>query len=136
MLSWDQQVNMPPGGAEIRANQMATLGRITHDREISPALGRLLDALQPYAETLDPDSDDARLIRVAARDFEKATRVPSEFVAEFNQTTALAFQAWVEARQKSNFAIFRPSPGKARRDDPPLHRLLPAGGSSVRRPAR
>lgn len=108
LLSWDQQVNMPPGGAETRANQMATLGRITHDREISPELGRLLDALQPYAQTLDPDSDDARLIRVAARDFEKATRVPSEFVAEFDQTRALAFQDWVEARQKSDFAIFRP----------------------------
>jgi carboxypeptidase Taq len=108
LLSWDQQVNMPPGGTEIRANQMATLGRITHDREISPELGRLLDALKPYAQTIDPDSDDARLIRVAARDFEKAARVPSEFVAEFDQTRALAFQAWVEARQKSDFAIFQP----------------------------
>jgi carboxypeptidase Taq len=108
LLSWDQQVNMPPAGAEIRGNQMATLGRITHDLEISPALGRLLDVLKPYTDTLDPDSDDARLIRVAARDFEKATRVPSEFVAEFNQAAALAFRAWVEARQKSDFTIFRP----------------------------
>jgi carboxypeptidase Taq len=108
LLSWDQQVNMPPGGAEIRANQMATLGRITHDLEISPELGRLLDALKPQAETLDPDSDDARLVRLAARDFEKAVRVPSDYVAEFNQATALAFQAWAEARQKSDFAIFRP----------------------------
>jgi carboxypeptidase Taq len=99
---------MPPDGAEIRANQMATLGRITHDLEISPELGRLLDALKPQAETLDPDSDDARLIRVAARDFEQAVRVPSDYVAEFNQATALAFQAWAEARQKSDFAIFRP----------------------------
>jgi carboxypeptidase Taq len=108
LLSWDQQVNMPPEGAEIRGNQMGTLGRITHDLETSPALGRLLDALQPHAEGLDPDSDDARLIRVACRDFEKATRVPSEYVAEFNQATSLAFQAWAEARQKSDFAIFRP----------------------------
>lgn len=108
LLHWDQQVNMPPGGADIRAAQMAALGRITHDRETSPELGRLLDALQPQAPSLDPDSDDARLIRVATRDFEKAARVPSEYVAEFNQATALAFQAWAEAREKSDFAVFRP----------------------------
>jgi carboxypeptidase Taq len=108
LLHWDQQVNMPPGGAEIRAGQLAALGRITHDREISPSLGRLLDSLRPYAATLDPDSDDARLIRVADRDFEKAARVPSDYVAEFNQAAALAFQAWVEARRQSTFEIFRP----------------------------
>jgi carboxypeptidase Taq len=108
LLNWDQQVNMPPEGAEIRSNQMGTLSRVTHDLEISPALGRLLEALKPYAETLDPDSDDARLIRVAARHFDREIRVPSDFVAEFQQATSLAFQAWVEARQKSEFGVFQP----------------------------
>ncbi len=108
VLDWDQQVNMPPAGAEGRGYLLGTLGRITHDLATSPELGRLLDELKPYAETLDPDSDDARLIRLAARDFDKATRVPSDFVVEFSQATTVAFQAWVQARQKSDFAIFRP----------------------------
>lgn len=108
VLSWDQQVNMPPAGAEARGNQLALLGRLAHERATSPELGKLLEQLQKEIEALDPASDEARLIKVTARDYEKATRVPPEFVAEMTQVTTQAFQAWVEARQQANFAHFRP----------------------------
>lgn len=108
VLGWDQQVNMPPGGAEARGNQLALLGRLAHERATSPELGNLLEDLQAEAVHLDPDSDEARLIKVAARDYEKATRVPADFVVEMTQVTTQAFQVWVEARQKSDFALFRP----------------------------
>jgi carboxypeptidase Taq len=87
---------------------MGTLGSIAHEMATSPELGKLLDALKPYAETLDPDSDDACLIKFAARDYDQATRVPTDFVVEQAQVTTMANQAWAEARQKSDFAIFRP----------------------------
>jgi len=32
VLSWDQQVNMPPGGGEARGQQLATLGKISHEK--------------------------------------------------------------------------------------------------------
>lgn len=108
VLGWDQQVNMPPGGAEARGNQLALLGRLAHERATSPELGRLLEDLQAEASALDPDSDEARLIKVAARDYEKATRVPADFIVEMTQVATQAFQVWVEARQKSDFALFRP----------------------------
>jgi carboxypeptidase Taq len=108
LLGWDQQTYMPPGGAEARGNQLALIGRLAHERGTSPELGKLLDELKPYAATLDPDSEDARLVKVTARDFDKATRVPSSHIVEFAQVTTLAQQAWVEARQKSDFSIFRP----------------------------
>ncbi len=56
----------------------------------------------------DPDSDDARLVKLSLRDYDKATRVPSSHIVEFAQATTLAQQAWVEARRKSDFSIFRP----------------------------
>ena len=31
VLGWDQEVNMPPNGAELRAEQTATLSGIIHD---------------------------------------------------------------------------------------------------------
>jgi len=31
ILSWDQQVNMPPGGDAARAAQMVTLWRLRHE---------------------------------------------------------------------------------------------------------
>jgi len=108
LLGWDQQVNMPPGGAEARGNQLGTLQRLIHERQTSAEMGKLLEILKPYAAALDPDSDDARLVKVVARDYDIATRVPAEWVVEFAQVTTMAQQAWVEARTKSEFSIFRP----------------------------
>jgi len=108
LLGWDQQTYMPPGGAEARGNQLALLGRLVHERATSPELGKLLDELKPYAASLDPDSDDARLVKVTARGYEKAVRVPTKHVVEFSQATTLGQQAWVEARAKSDFSFFRP----------------------------
>ncbi len=108
LLGWDQQTYMPPGGAEARGNQLGTLQRLAHERQTSPESGKLLEELKPFMATLDPDSDDARLVKVVARDYEKATRVPSEWVVEFAQVTTMAQQAWMEARSKSDFSIFFP----------------------------
>jgi carboxypeptidase Taq len=108
LLGWDQQTYMPPGGAEARGNQLALLSRLAHERGTSPELGKLLDELKPYATTIDPDSDDARLVKVAARAYDKATRVSSKYIVEFAQAITLGQQAWMEARQKSDFSIFQP----------------------------
>jgi len=108
LLAWDQQTYMPTGGAEARGNQLALLGRLVHERATSPELGKLLDELKPVVASLDPDSDDARLVKVTTRGYEKAVRVPTKHVVEFSQATTLGQQAWVEARAKSDFSIFRP----------------------------
>jgi carboxypeptidase Taq len=108
LLGWDQQTYMPPAAAEARGNQMAILGRILQEWSTAPELGKLLEELKPYGESLDPDSDDARLIKISAKDFAKATCVPTEYVVEFAQVTTAAQGAWVAARQKSDFAIFQP----------------------------
>jgi carboxypeptidase Taq len=108
LLGWDQQTYMPPGAAGARGNQLGTLGSIAHEKATSAELGKLLEELKPYAAKLDPDSDDARLIKVAARDFDKAARVPADFIVERSKVQSAGFQAWRLARQRSDFAIFRP----------------------------
>jgi carboxypeptidase Taq len=108
LLDWDQQTYMPRGGAEGRGNQMALIGRLEHERFTSSELGKLLEDLKPYVENLDPDSDEARIVKVTTRNYEKAVRVPTRHVVDFTQAKTLGQQAWMEARAKSDFAIFRP----------------------------
>jgi carboxypeptidase Taq len=108
VLGWDQNTYMPPGGAPARGRQIATLQRLAHEKSIDPALGKLLDELQSYAENLPYDSDEASLIRVARRDYERAVRVPSSFVAQFSEHSSASFQAWTEARPANDFAKMQP----------------------------
>ena len=99
---------MPPLGTESRAESLATLGRIIHDRFTDPEIGRLLDRLAPLEESLPYDSDDASLIRVTRRDWEKACRVPTELRVEMTRAAASGHHAWVEARRNDDFASFLP----------------------------
>jgi carboxypeptidase Taq len=108
LLKWDQEVKMPIGGTHGRAQQLATLSRIEHIKFTSEEIGRLLEDLQQYAARLDPDSNDARLIRVTTRLFNKKTRVPADWVARKAEAAAEGYRAWEEARASSNFTHFRP----------------------------
>jgi carboxypeptidase Taq len=108
VLGWDQQTYMPTGGAEARGNALATLGRIAHQKATSDEMGKLLDDLKKETAGLDPDTDEARLIKVSWKDFQDATRIPSDFVAEFALASTRGHEAWVEAKGKSDFSIFRP----------------------------
>jgi carboxypeptidase Taq len=102
LLGWDQEVVMPPAGAEWRAQQRATLERLAHERFVDDAVGELL-------ETATPESDlDADLIRVSRRDYDKARRVPADLVEELAHAGATGHEAWTRARDESDFALFEP----------------------------
>ena len=106
VLDWDQQVNMPPAGNEARGQQLATLSKIAQEKFISDDVGRLIEDLK---QELDgADTDEAALVRVTARNYDKAKRVPPSFIAEQAIVTSKAFEAWMGARGKSDFSIFQP----------------------------
>jgi len=109
VLSWDQQTMMPPAGAHHRADQQATIRRLAHELLVAPETERLLEALRPLEESLDPDSDDASLVRVVRRDYEKEARVPTELRVEMARAAAEAREVWVRARAESDFESFRPA---------------------------
>ncbi len=109
VLGWDQRVSMPRLGAPARAEQLATLGRIAHERFTSDEIGRLLEELRPLEESLPYDSDDASLVRVTRRDWEKNRRVPAELRAETIRAAAQGQQVWIEARANNDFAAFLPA---------------------------
>jgi carboxypeptidase Taq len=112
LLAWDQQTIMPPLGSEVRAQQPATVGRLAHEQFVDDEIGALLEELAPWAEDLPYESDEASLVRMTRRDFEKATRVPPALTAEMSRTGSLSFGAWVEARGKASTS--RSGPGSSR----------------------
>ncbi|MDR6226690.1 carboxypeptidase M32 [Desmospora profundinema] len=108
LLNWDQATYMPEGGAAARGRQMAVLEKLSHEKLTDPAIGQLLDALQSDEESLPYDSDEAGLIRVARKEFDRATRVPAEFVAEMTNHFSDTYQVWIQARPANDFSMVKP----------------------------
>ncbi|MGH2978830.1 MAG: carboxypeptidase M32 [Solirubrobacterales bacterium] len=108
VLAWDERTKMPSGGAAARADQLATLARVKHYRLAADEIGRLLDGLSAYEESLPHDSTEASLIRVARRDHQKARRVPPDLEAELARAAATGEHAWREARERRDFGLLLP----------------------------
>ncbi len=108
LLNWDEATYMPRGGATARGRQFGLLGRLAHEKLIDPEVGRLLDTLRPYEESLPYESDEASLIRVARREFERAIKIPPKFIADYYQHMSKGFNIWVTARPENNFKALEP----------------------------
>ena len=108
LLAWDQRTMMPPAGGGHRAHHMGLLQRLSHELLIDPEVGRLIEELAPLEASLDPDSDDAALIRVARRDYRKAVGVPTELREEMTRAASEAAAVWVQAKATSDFELFLP----------------------------
>ncbi len=109
LLTWDAQTMMPPAGVGHRGEQLALVQRLAHERLADPRTGELLDELRPLEDSLDPDSDDARLLWLVRREHEKAVRVPASLRAEMALAGAAARPVWVKAKAESDFASFLPA---------------------------
>ncbi len=108
LMNWDQDTNMPAGGAQGRAQQMSTLSRLSHEHFVDPAVGKLIDALEPWAAEQPYDSDTAALLRKVRWDYDRETKVPGEFVARFSKARAISNSVWPTAKKTNDFAKFAP----------------------------
>lgn len=105
LLDWDQETQMPPKGAEDRANQSAFIAGVVHERLTSDELGGLLAKVESEG---DSDPVVATNVREMRREFDRARKLPKQLVEDLARTSALAKDAWAGARKASNFAAFAP----------------------------
>lgn len=108
LLNWDQATYMPPGGAIARGRQLATLRQIAHTKFTDSAVGELLEDLRSYEESLPYDSDEASLLRITRRNYDRSIRVPAGFMAKMSLHRAESYQAWAKARPANDFKAVQP----------------------------
>jgi carboxypeptidase Taq len=105
LLEWDQETYMPPGAAEARAHQLATIKTLAHRMFVDDETGLLLDAL----DSDEPEDEQTRaLLTVTRRDYDRARRRSEDFVGRQARAKARALEAWKRARQDDDFAAFAP----------------------------
>ncbi|MBO9455505.1 carboxypeptidase M32 [Paracoccus sp. R12_1] len=102
-LGWDQETVMPRGATEQRAEEMAAIEEVLHDRRTDPRLGEWLAAAEPR------DEAETRIVELIGRDFTRASRVPARLASELAKTTSLAQGIWAEARANEAPEDFLPT---------------------------
>ena len=105
LLGWDEQVNLPPGAAEQRANQQAALAESQHAAASSPQLGSALAELEAAGGLTD---DQRTVVAQGRRDYDRATKLPAEFVREKAAQGSRGYHAWAKARAGNDFASYAP----------------------------
>ncbi len=108
LLEWDQSTNMPVGGALDRSYQMGTLAKISHEKFTSDEVGSLLDSAAKEVSSLNSDSDEPCLVKVAKKHYDRERKVPTQWIEKFVQVTATAQTVWEKAKADSDFALFEP----------------------------
>src|ERR1039457_2680257 len=105
LLSWDQETHMPKKGMAARAEQLATLQGLHHERIVDTAVGDLIADLESSGDLSELQSCSLREFKF---DRERATKVPVELVKEIARAQASALSAWGEARKVRDFRLFAP----------------------------
>jgi len=104
LLGWDQEVMMPPKAAALRAEQISWISKTGHLKMTDSRIGELLDELESRE-----DMDEVQLgnVRLARDSYDKATKLPTDFVGELAKHQSKSQISWTEARAKDDFSIFR-----------------------------
>ncbi|MEC8352999.1 MAG: carboxypeptidase M32 [Candidatus Thermoplasmatota archaeon] len=104
-LGWDQETIMPAKGSKARSEIMSWLAKEQHSRITNSEFAKMIDTLESDNSL---DDDQRANVREVRRRYDKAVKLPSEFVAEFALARSQALVAWQEARAESDFAKFKP----------------------------
>lgn len=101
VLEWDRETIMPPGAAEARGAQLATLAALRHRTLLDPAVG---DAISLLAESDDPVR--AACAHQAQRERARAARVPETLVRALTEASSRSVAIWSDARPAGDMAAF------------------------------
>jgi carboxypeptidase Taq len=101
-LGWDQETMMPAGATPQRAEEHAAMASVLHARRTDPRIGDWL------AKAEAPDATAAANLRLIARAYDRAAKVPATLAAELARSTSLAHRVWAQARAEEDVAAFLP----------------------------
>lgn len=100
LLGWDQSTYLPQAASAGRSRQTALISTIAHQKATDPEYGKLLDTA---GKRDDLTPEQARMLGLARKNYDQATRLPTAFVAEWTEHGGNSYSAWTEARPANDF---------------------------------
>ncbi|MDE3240214.1 MAG: carboxypeptidase M32 [Paracoccaceae bacterium] len=108
LLNWDARTQMPPGGAETRAKQIATLTAMARDRAASDAMQQLISRAEDTLADVPETDLRRRALAQAKREIDILRRIPAALITETAELSAKSHSLWAKARAEDDFALFAP----------------------------
>lgn len=109
ILAWDARTMMPPGGAETRAKQEATLTVMARDLLVADDTRRLLDQAAAEIASRPAGSVEHAQVAQAREAIDYHLRIPGALVAKRAELAAIGHDIWATARANDDFASFVPT---------------------------
>ena len=109
LVGWDQETYMHSGGARARAEQSSLLARLVHGQATDPKVGQLLAQCEDDNDFTDASPEHGANLREMRRDYDKATKLPSDLVANLAKAQSEAQDIWKDARANNDFKSFVPA---------------------------
>lgn len=106
ILGWDMAVNMPPGGAEGRAEQLAVLASLRHEMEAAPEVQDWL--IEAEEKSADLDAWQTANLAEMRRQWVHAAALPADLVEAMTMASADCEMAWRKARPSGDFKAIVP----------------------------
>jgi carboxypeptidase Taq len=105
ILHWDAATMLPEHSADARADQLAALAELAHEKLTDPALADWFAA----AQNETPEGwQRANLDEMHAR-WQHATAVPQALVSHLTKLRITSEHLWRKARETSNYGMFLPT---------------------------
>ncbi len=105
ILHWDMSTMMPANSRNQRAEQLAYLSKLSHDKVSTNEVRDLIFE----AKNEDLNENDLRNLSEIEREYKLASSVPSDLVEKISRTSAKCEGEWQEARKNSDFNLIKKS---------------------------
>lgn len=106
VLYYDGATVAPKGSADVRADTLGELSRMSYILTTAPETVEMLQTLVQARDRLDPVT--ARKVSELWRDYEQTHRIPQEEFVAYQQLVSKADAVWHEAKERSDYALFEP----------------------------
>lgn len=106
LMYYDGATVAPKGSADLRADTLGELARLSYALTTAPETVEMLRTLVEARDRLDPVT--ARKASELWRDYEQTHRIPQEEFVAYQQLVSKADAVWHEAKECSDYALFEP----------------------------
>ena len=108
ILDWDFETYMPPKGVKQRAEELAMIAALKHERITDPKIGELLKKIKNDPDYSSLNKVKKRNVQLIERKYERESKIPKDLVERIAKQKPIAIAAWKKAKGERNYTFFKP----------------------------